>query len=92
MNNSIKFICTLENTSYLLGGNILEEIVAVYADKGYDAVYITDYLKSCGIKCRIPYKKSFKLKSSKNLQKGYNKTRLLYRDYLDSSNAGIEEL
>ena len=72
LHDSTKFIDTLENTSYLLGGDILEEIVAVYADKGYDAAYIREYLKSCGIKCYIPYKKNFKFnpleKSPKELQ------------------------
>ena len=67
IHDSTKFVDVLENTLDLLGDDYIKEIVAAYADKGYDAKFIRDYLKSRGMKCRIPYKKSSKLNPSKNL-------------------------
>ncbi len=42
--DSTKLMNTLENTSYFLGDDILEYIVALYADKGYDAKFIRSIL------------------------------------------------
>ena len=73
--DSTKFIEVLENISDYLDDGSIEEIVAAYADKGYDDAYIRNYLRCHGMGCCIPYKKNSKLIISKNLQNNYNKTR-----------------
>ena len=35
-------------------------LFSAYADKGYDAAYIRNYLRCYGINCCIPYKKNSK--------------------------------
>ncbi len=60
---------------------MMNQIVTVYADKGYDAKYIRDYLKNKGINCCIPYKKNSKISLQNNIQNNsynnYNKTRFV---------------
>ena len=73
--DSTKFIDVLENISDYLDDGSIEEIVAAYADKGYDAAHIRNYLRCHGMGCCIPYKKNSKFIVSKNLQKSYNTAR-----------------
>ena len=75
--DSTKFIDVLENISEYLDDGSIEEIVSAYADKGYDAKYIRNYLRCHGMGCCIPYKKNSKFIISKNLQNKYNKTRFV---------------
>ena len=53
--DSTKFTDVLENISEYLDDGSIQEIAAAYADKGYDAAYIRDYLKRHGMGCCIPY-------------------------------------
>lgn len=67
----------MENISDFVDDEIMEKIVTVYADKGYDAKYIRNYLRCNGIDCCIPYKSNSKLMLKNNLQNNYNKTRFV---------------
>ena len=75
--DSTKFIDVMENISNFLDDVMMDEIVTVYADKGYDAKYIRNYLRNNGISCCIPYKSNSKFIVSKNTQNKYNKTRFV---------------
>ena len=67
----------MENISELVDDDIINQITTVYADKGYDAAYIRNYLKCCGINYCIPYKKNSKFVVLENQQNIYNKTRFV---------------
>lgn len=67
----------MENISEYLDNNMIQEIVSVYADKGYDAKYIRNYLRCNGVNCCIPYKSNSKFVLNDNIQNNYNKTRFV---------------
>ncbi len=69
-----KLIDVMENISEYLDDKSIEEIVSVYADKGYDSTSIREYLRSRNIVPCIP-KRNFKTKSNNTDQNNYNKTR-----------------
>lgn len=71
--DSTRFIDVVENISEYLNDDSIEPIVSVYADKGYDARYIRNYLRNRNIADYIPYKKNSKLVQN-NTQSNYNKT------------------
>ena len=75
--DSTKFIDVMENISEYLDEQMMKEIVAVYADKGYDARYIRNYLRNRDITCCIPYKTNSKFILQNNMQNSYNKTRFV---------------
>ena len=58
--DSTKFIDVLENISDFLNDDLIHAIVSAYADKGYDAAYIRNYLRCYGINCCIPFKDELK--------------------------------
>jgi len=65
----------MENISNHLDDESTEQIVSVYADKGYDSTSIRDYLKNKNITPCIP-KRNFKTKSETAIHHtNYNKTR-----------------
>ena len=78
--DSTKFIDVLENISDFLNDDLIHAIVSAYADKGYDAAYIRNYLRCYGINCCIPYKKNSA------------KQDLLLKDFLHGSNVDFIEL
>ena len=51
--DSTKFIDVLEDISELADDNLGRAVVSAYADKGYDAKHIRDYLRYHGIDCCI---------------------------------------
>ncbi len=55
----------------------IEQIVSVYADKGYDSKTIRNYLRNNDIACCIPYKTNSKFVLNNNMQKHYTKTRFV---------------
>ena len=67
----------MENISEYLDDSMVNQIVTVYADKGYDAKYIRMYLKNNGISCCIPYKKNSKFILQNNSYNHYNKARFV---------------
>lgn len=75
--DSTKFIDVMESISEYLDDNSIQQIVSCFADKGYDAKYIRNYLRNNGINCYIPYKSNSKLILKNNLQNNYNKTRFV---------------
>ena len=77
IHDSTKFIDVMESILEYLDYSMMDEIVTVYADKGYDAKYIRNYLRCNGINCCIPYKSNSKFIIPKNLQNKYNKTRFV---------------
>ena len=79
----------LENISEYLDDGSIQEIVAAYADKGYDAAYIRDYLKRHGMGCCIPYRKNSKFIVSKNSQKSYHKTRFVVERFFSWLKSGF---
>jgi len=65
----------MESISDYLDDSTIQQIVAVYADKGYDSKSIREYLKSRNIIPRIPHR-NFKTRTNKSVdQSKYNKTR-----------------
>ena len=50
----------MESISDFVDDSMIEEIVSVYADKGYDAKYIRNYLRNHSIRCCIPYRNNSK--------------------------------
>jgi len=81
IHDSTKLIDVMENISDFVDDNLIKKIVSVYADKGYDAKYIRNYLRNNGINCCIPYKKNSKIILQNNIQNNgynnYNKTRFV---------------
>ncbi len=49
VHDSTKFIDVLENISEPADDGLIREIISAYADRGYDAAYIRDYLGCHGI-------------------------------------------
>ena len=90
--DSTKFIDVLENISDFLNDDLIHAIVSAYADKGYDAAYIRNYLRCYGINCCIPYKKNSKTVSQNKNQKYYGKTRFVVERFLHGSNVDFIEL
>ena len=75
--DSTRFIDTMENISDYLDDESIKEIISVYADKGYDAKTIRDYLKLKNIVPCIP-KRNFKTNNNDDSnQNKYNKTRFV---------------
>ena len=72
--DSTKFVDVMENISEFVGGNIIEEITAVYADKGYDSAVIRNYLKNRNMIACIPFRKNSKSSEAKSCKK-YNSVR-----------------
>ena len=75
--DSTKFVDVVENISDFLDDGMMEEIVSVYADKGYNAKYIRNYLRNNEISCCISYKNNSKFVLKNNLQDNYNTTRFV---------------
>ena len=74
--DSTRLIDVVENISDHLDDDAIEQIVSVYADKGYDSKTIREYLKSRNIADYIPYR-NYKTKTNQTENQGnYNKTRL----------------
>ena len=70
-----RLIDVVENISDHLDDDAIEQIVSVYADKGYDSKTIREYLKSRNIADCIP-KRNFKTRNNQtNNQDNYNKAR-----------------
>ena len=67
----------MENISEFVEDSMMDEIVIVYADKGYDAKYIRNYLRCNGMNFCIPYKKNSRFIVSENQNNIYNKTRFV---------------
>jgi len=75
IHDSTKFIDVMENISEYLDDDAIDQIISVYADKGYDADTIRNYLKSRNIVSCIS-KRNFKIKSERtSSHTNYNKTR-----------------
>lgn len=77
VHDSTKFIDAMETILEFVDDSMMNQIVTVYADKGYDATYIRNYLRNKGIGCCIPYKKNSKFIVPKNQNNIYNKTRFV---------------
>ena len=75
--DSTKFIDVIENISECLDEQMIQQIVSVYADKGYDARYIRKYLRNRGIACCIPYRTNSKSIMSNYAQNNYSKVRFV---------------
>ena len=67
----------MDSISEYLDDSMMNQIVTVYADKGYDAKYIRDYLRNHSIGCCIPYKSNSKFILQNENYKHYNKTRFV---------------
>ena len=65
----------MENISEYLDDAMIDSIVAVHADKGYDSTSIREYLKNRNIVPRIPFRKNNNLQSKNKSYKKYNRVR-----------------
>lgn len=79
--DSTKFVDVMESISDYLDDSMMNEITSVYADKGYDAKYIRNYLRNYSIGCCIPYKSNSKFIVPNNTQNIYNKTRFVVEGF-----------
>jgi transposase len=77
IHDSTKFVDVVENISDYLDDSMMDEIVTVCADKGYDAKYIRNYLRNNDISCCIPYRNNSKFIVPNDSCKHYNKTRFV---------------
>ena len=59
--DSTKFIDVMENISEFVDDSMMDEIVTVYADKGYDAKYIRNYLKCNGMNLLYSLQEKFQI-------------------------------
>ena len=83
--DSTKFIDVMENISdFVNSGLIQQQIVSVYADKGYDSTTIRDYLKNRNVKDCIP-KRNYKTNNNQTKNNfaahNYNKTRFVVKRF-----------
>ncbi|MCH7967475.1 MAG: transposase [Thaumarchaeota archaeon] len=67
--DSTRFIEVIENISTYLDEDVIEQIVLFYADRGYDARFIREYLKTRNIEDCIPYRINSKTILQNNTQK-----------------------
>ncbi len=65
----------MENISDFVDDSMMNQIVSVYADKGYDAKYIRMYLKNRNINDKIPFRKNNNGATKNKSYKKYNKIR-----------------
>ena len=72
--DSTKFIDVIESISNFVDDDSIKEIVAVYADKGYDSSIIREYVKNKNIIACIPFRKNSKSSENKSYKK-YNSVR-----------------
>jgi len=89
--DSARFIDTMENISDYLDDDSIEQIVAVYADKGYDAKKIREYLRNRNIRDRIPHR-NFKPRNKRTNQDNYNKTRYLVERFFAWLKCGFHRI
>ena len=82
----------MENISDYLDDESIEQIVSVYADKGYDAKIIRNYLKNRNIIPCNP-KKDFKIKSERTTyHANYNKTRYVVERFFAWLKCGFRKM
>jgi len=67
------------------------QIVSVYADKGYDARIIRDYLAKRNVLSMIP-KRNHKTKNNTNHNRNYNKTRYVVERFFAWLKCGFRRL
>ncbi len=89
VHDSTKFIDVLENIPEPADDDLIREIISAYADRGYDAAYIRNYLRSHGIDCCIPYKKNPRNVAQNRNQKNYGKTRFVVERFLAWLKCGL---
>lgn len=91
--DSTKFVEVMESISDHLNDDIIEQIVAVYADKGYDSRAIREYLRNRNIKDCIPYR-NYKTRSHEVTtdQNNYNKTRFTVERFFAWLKCGFRRL
>ena len=90
--DSTKFVDVMENISDYFDEDHTKQIVAVYADKGYDSKTIREYLKSRNILDCIPYR-NFKTRNNKSEnQNNYNKTRFTVERFFAWLKCGFRRL
>ncbi len=90
--DSTKLTDVMENISTHLDDDTIQQIVAVYADKGYDAKYIRAYLKNRDITDCIPYR-NYKTNTNEIAhQNNYNKTRYVVERFFAWLKCGFRRL
>jgi IS5 family transposase len=75
-----------------LDENTIKQIVSVYADKGYDAGTIREYLRNRNIKDCIPYRTNSKTILQNNTQNNYNKTRYVVERFFAWLKCGFHRI
>ncbi len=73
VHDSTKFIDVSEDISELVDDGLIRQIISAYADRGYDAAYVRNYLRSHGIDCCIPYKRNSRNVAQNRNQKHHGK-------------------
>ncbi len=73
--DSAKFVDVTESISDFTDNSMTNQIVSVYADRGYGAKYIGNYPRNSNITCYIPYKGNSKFILQNNSYNNYSKTR-----------------
>jgi len=82
----------MENISTHLDDDAMKQIVSVYADKGYDAKRIREYLRNRNIRDCIPYR-NFKPRNNKRTnQNSYNKTRYVVERFFAWLKCGFRKM
>jgi transposase len=89
--DSARFLDVMQNMSEYLDDDSIEQIVSVYADKGYDAHTIREYLANRNIRDCIPYR-NFKTRHNKTSQNRYNKTRYVVERFFAWLKCGFHRM
>jgi len=90
--DSTKFVDVMENISEYLDDDAIEQIVSVYADKGYDAKRIREYLRNRNIRDCIPYRTNSRTIPQNNTQNNYNKTRYVVERFFAWLKCGFRKM
>lgn len=90
--DSARFIDVMKNLDRHLDDDSIELIVSVYADKGYDAKRIREYLRNRNIRDCIPYR-NYKTRNNKRTnQNNYNKTRYVVERFFAWLKCGFHRI
>ncbi len=75
IHDSTKFADVMESTSDFADDSMMEQMVSVYADKGYDSKSIRNHVKSRNIIPCIPLRKNSRTANDDAGKDSYNRTR-----------------
>ncbi len=77
IHDSTKFVDVMESISDFADDSMMEQMVSVYGDRGYDSKSIRSYVRSRNIIPCIPFRKNSRTASDDACKDSYNRTRFV---------------